>query len=367
VQSAVAAVKQLELDVVYVIPTGVPPHKPLPEGTPPAGVRHIMTLSAFRGVEKTIVSDIEVKNTKPSYTADTVMMIRQGYPDDEIILLVGTDMFLTIESWRDCEKLLKHVTPAVFSRSPYDSEKIRDHSQTIWERYGVATRIVTNDVVQISSSKLREMLIKRDGVRYITDTNYSYIIKNRLYGAKADWDWLRERAYSMLNPDRIPHVSGCEQEALRLAPRWDVDIDDAREAAILHDITKRLGLREHLQILEDCGITVGEMGFAGEKLLHAISGAALAKSAFGVSDAVAEAIRWHTTGRAGMSMLEKVVYIADFIEPERAFPMVGELRKLAYEDIDKAMIMGLELTISHIKTRGITPDRATLDALLDLS
>jgi len=131
VQSAIAAAKQLKLDVVHVIPAGLPPHKALPEGTPSADIRLFMTRSAFRDVENVVVSSIETDKTEPSYTADTVMRIKQSYLDAEIFLLVGTDMFLTIETWKDSAQLLKYATPAVFPRSPGDLEKIREYSMTI--------------------------------------------------------------------------------------------------------------------------------------------------------------------------------------------------------------------------------------------
>ena len=367
VLSAMAAAKQLDLDILVIVPAGVPPHKPLPAGTPSADVRLFLTMNAFWNVDRTIISNIEVKNKGVSYTADTVTVIKQIYPDAELFLLVGTDMFLTLESWKDYEKLLNIVTPAVFSRGSNDRRKINNYSKSLQERYGVITKTVINKAVQISSSELREMLKRREGVRYINDTNYSYIIKNRLYNAKPDWDWLRERAYSMLVPSRVPHVAGCEEEALRLAERWGVNLDDAREAAILHDITKRLNMYEHLRVLEDRAIWIGKLEYAEEKLLHSKSGAALAKDVFGVSDEVMGAIMWHTTGRAGMSVLEKVIYLADYIEPTRDFPGVDVLRELAYKNINSAMRFGLEMTIEDIRSRGITPNHTTIDALYDVN
>ena len=367
VLSAMTAANQLGLDMLIIIPTGVPPHKCLPDGSPSADIRLFMTMTAFWNVEKTIVSNIEAKNPGPSYAVDTVIKIRHIYPEAELFLLVGTDMYLTLETWKDYEKLLNTVTPAVFSRNTNDRKQIKCYSRVLFERYGITTETIINKVVQISSSEIRKMLTKREGVRYINDTNYSYIIKNRLYNAKPDWDWLRERAYSMLKPERIQHVSGCEKEALLLAKRWNVDPDDAREAAILHDITKRLGLIENIKIMEDRDIKVGKLEYAEEKLLHSRTGALLAKDVFGVSDAVADAIMWHTTGKAGMSMLEKVIYLADYIEPTREFPDVDLLRKLAYENLDAAMKMGLEISIADIRSRGITPNHTTIDALSDLA
>jgi len=361
--SAKAALHQLDLDLLVVVPVGVPPHKSLPPGTPSPDIRLFLTHTAFHRSPKTIVSNIEINNPGPSYTVETISVIKQIYPDAELFLLIGTDMYLSLESWKDFELLLGMVVPAVFSRNANDFRLIADHSAHIQKQYGVAIKTVMNSVVPISSSGLRAMLPKRGGVGYIKDTNYSYIIKNRIYDAKPEWNWLRERAYSMLNPERVQHVTACEAIALNLAKHWGVNEDDVREAAILHDITKKFGLDGHIRILQDHGVPVGTLKQAEEKLLHARSGAALARAVFGISDTVAEAIKWHTTGKADMSMLEKVLYLADYIEATRDFPGVEELRRLAFENIDEAMIMGLEMTVKDVQSRGIIPDQATLDAL----
>ena len=366
IQSSRAAAEQLGLDLLVVVPSGIPPHKPLPDGTPPAKMRLDMAKAAFGELQNTVVSEIEINSPNPAYTVDTTAAIARSYPDSKLYMLVGSDMYLTLNEWKDSDKLLRHITPAVFSRSPDGMDSIARYSHKLRSRYGTETETIRSESIDISSSELRQMLPERKGLRYITDTIYSYIIQNRLYCAKPDWDWLRGRAYSMLNPERVPHVAGCEEEALRLAKRWSLDLDDARESAILHDITKRLSPAENVRILEDHGIPAGKLEFAEEKLLHAQTAAALAKSLFGVSDEVAGAIRWHTTGRAGMSALEKIIYLADYIEPERDFSDVGALRLAAYEDLDRALKMGLEMSVKDMEARGITPNRTTFDALKDL-
>jgi len=366
VRSATAAALQLGLDLLIIVPAGIPPHKTMPDGTPPAQIRFDMTRVAFEGAGNVTVSDIEIKKSGTNYTIDTVMEIKKSNPGAELYLLTGTDMYLTLESWRDSKALLKAVTPAVFSRGLGDIKRITEFSRLIKKRYGVSTVTVRNDAVDISSSRIREMLPVREGAGYIADTNYSYIIKHRLYNAKPDWDWLRARSYSMLDPERVPHAEGCEHEAIRLAKRWGADPDDAREAAILHDITKKLSPMENTMILDKHGQKTGSFEHAGEKLLHAKTGAIIARTEFGVSEEVADAILWHTTGRAHMSILEKIIYLADYIEPERDFEGVEALRALAYEDLDRAMVLGLETSISDMKARGITPDRASFDALSDL-
>ena len=363
IQGAQAAVEQLALDKLLVVPAGIPPHKSLPENSPDANMRLEMTTLAFESIAVAEISDLEIFSDEPIYTAQTVATLKKLHPGETFVLLVGTDMYLTLETWKDSETLLSSVTPAVFSRGLGDMEKIISHSKMLKERYGADTEIIDNDVVVISSSELRELLGKGQGIGYITDTNYSYIIAGRLYGARPNWEWLRQRSYEMHDSERIAHVKGCEAEAVSLAKRWGVDMDDAREAAILHDITKRLSLEENVQIFQDHGIVPDERELSEEKLLHAKTGAHLAKTLFGISEAVFDAIFWHTTGRIGMSELEKIIFLADFIEPERDFPGVDEMRALSYENVDAAMILGLETSLKDLYDRGIVPNPLSIDAL----
>ena len=89
------------------------------------------------------------------------------------------------------------------------------------------------------------------------------------------------------------------------------------------------------------------------KLYHAITGAAVARHVFGVPPAVESAIRWHTTGKADMTTLEKIIYLADYIEPTRDFCDLRPLRELAFQDLDRAMLLGLEMSIEGLEKRGV--------------
>jgi nicotinate-nucleotide adenylyltransferase len=100
-----------------------------------------------------------------------------------------------------------------------------------------------------------------------------------------------------------------------------------------------------------------------KKLLHAKTGAAAAKVLFGSPENICSAIRWHTTGKADMTLLEKIIYLADYIEPTRAFEGLDRLSELAYSDLDAAMLLGCEMSISYLNDRGITPHRKTLEAI----
>ena len=202
----------------------------------------------------------------------------------------------------------------------------------------------------------------RLGSELLGDEVYSQIIRRRYYDAQPELSWLREKAYAFLKPKRIAHVAGCESEAVKLAMRWGEDPETAAEAGILHDITKKLNLDEQLILCGKYDIINDNLELKSPKLLHAKTGAALARDLFGVSDRVYEAIRWHTTGKPDMTMLEKIIYLADYIEPTRDFPGVEKLRELCYEDIDEAMALGLSMSLEDIRSYGEEPYKVTVEA-----
>ena len=173
---------------------------------------------------------------------------------------------------------------------------------------------------------------------------------------------LRDKAYSYLDKRRIAHVKGCEEEAVRLAQHYGADKDKASIAAILHDITKKCDYDEQLRLIRKYEIDCDEDELKCEKLLHAKTGAYLAKDKFGIDDDVFNAIAFHTTAKPDMTLLEKIIYLADYIEPTRDFEGVDQLRKLCYENIDEAMKLGLEMSLEEIESRGQIPYKDTFKA-----
>jgi len=148
-------------------------------------------------------------------------------------------------------------------------------------------------------------------------------------------------ALAFVREKRRPHVLGCAAEAVRLAERWGTDAELAETAALLHDCTKAENLDGQLKMCEKYGIIIGEAEFASPGILHAMTGEALARERFSPPEEVLSAIRWHTTGRPDMSLLEKIIFLADLIEPTRDFPSIAEIRVLAYENLDTALKTGV--------------------------
>ncbi|MDN0031711.1 nicotinate (nicotinamide) nucleotide adenylyltransferase [Oscillibacter ruminantium] len=373
ITAARAVFELLKLDKLLLIPDGQPPHKPLPQGSPTAQQRLELTRLAGEQLgldEKVETLDMELRRGGKSYTADTLEAVRALYPNDEVWLLMGSDMFLTLHTWHQPERIMTLAGIAAFGRTEANEEELfAIQRERLYRMYPFA-RIFTLSVpgvVEISSTDLRDKLARGEGSWYLAPAVYGSILRDQLYGTDADLkrlplEKLRPVALNFLKHKRIPHVLGTEQEAIRLALRYGADVQKARVAALLHDCTKKLDMEEQLALCRQYGIRLDELEQRALKLLHAKTGAAIARDLFGVDDEIYSAIYWHTTGHANMSLLEKIMYLADYIEPTRNFSGVNELRAACNESLDKGLRMGLEMTIQEMHDRGNPVHSATLEA-----
>ena len=373
VTAARAVTELLKLDKLLLVPAGLPPHKNLPAGSPTPDQRLEMTRLAAdqTGLAgKVEVLDLEVHREGKSYTSDTLKALKARYPDDELWLLMGTDMFLTLQAWHAPEEILSLAGIAAFGRTEADTEELftpqRDYLYKTYPQARLFTLTIPG-VVDVSSTELREQLAQGGGGHLLPPAVSGYILRNGLYGTHADLkhlplSQLRPVALSYLKYQRIPHVLGTEQEAIRLAERYGADVEKARVAALLHDCTKKLNMEQQLELCRRYGIELDELEQKALKLLHAKTGAAVARDVFGVDEDIYSAIWWHTTGHGDMTLLEKIIYLADYIEPSRNFPGVDKLRRACYKDLDEGLLLGLEMTIQEMTDMGNPVHRATIEA-----
>ena len=371
--AARAVYELLGLDLLLLIPAGLPPHKELPAGSPTPEQRLEMTRLAGEQLglgDKVRTLDIELERGGRSFTSDTLAQLKAQYPDSELWLLMGTDMFLTLQAWHEPEKILSLAGIAAFGRTEEDTEELfsaqREYLYKTYPQARIFTLTIPG-VIDVSSTELREKLAKGEGGNLLAPAVYGYILRERLYNTGADLkrlpiSLLRPVALSYLKHKRIPHVLGTEQEAIRLAERYGADVEKARVAALLHDCTKKLDMPTQLALCGQYGIALDELEQKALKLLHSKTGAAIARDVFGVDDEIYSAIWYHTTGHADMTKLEKIIYLADYIEPSRDFPGVDTLRKVCYEDLDKGLLLGLEMTIEEMTAMGNPVHRATVEA-----
>lgn len=172
---------------------------------------------------------------------------------------------------------------------------------------------------------------------------------------------IRKAMEKSLDPKRYEHTLGVEYTAAALAMRYDAPIGNARLAGLLHDCAKCLSNDKRLAICEKHNISVSDIERRNPYLLHAKVGSFLAMHEYGVTDPdVINAILNHNTGRPGMSLLEKIIYVADYIEPGRKqAPNLQEIRKLAFMNLDHALLRILEDTLSYLKNSGSEIDPMT--------
>ena len=162
-----------------------------------------------------------------------------------------------------------------------------------------------------------------------------------------------------LSEYRRVHSLNVSAEAVRFAEKYGGDVEKARLAGLLHDVTKETDFDRQLQIIENGGIILTELEKRSPKLWHAISGACFVRDVIGVDDPdIFNAIRYHTTARAGMSQLEKIIFLADFTSAECDYPDIDVIREHAEHSLEDGMLYGIKFTISRLVGRGdlVSPD-----------
>ena len=357
IRAAQAAIQALKLDKLLLIPVNSAPHKLLPEGAPSPEQRLRMVQLAAQADPALEASGIELDRGGVSYTYETVEQLRQMHPDAHFYLLMGSDMFQIFHKWKQPERILAQATISVFCRGHKDEQqKIAAKKQEL-EENGHRVCVIRHDTVDISSTQVRRLMAFQCADEFLPSGVGEYIRQQGLYHVNADWknlpmEQLEQVVISLLKPNRVNHVLGCRDTAARLAKIWGVNENDAARAGMLHDVTKALDGPLQLTLCREYGKILTDFSRRYPKTLHALTGSLVAERIFGENKAVVAAIESHTTGKAAMNMLEKIIYVADYMEPNRDFPGVERLRYLAETNMDAALKLGLEMTLEHLKNQG---------------
>ena len=296
------AVSRLNLDRLLLMPSGIAPHKVLPPNSPTSGQRLDMLRIASADYPRTEVSDLELRRDEISYTWQTVRQLRQQYPRDELILLMGSDMFLSFRTWKNPEQIIRDVSLAVFCRGDKGERAAMEEERNYWEAQGARVELVEHDVIVISSTQMRRLLAFRCAGAFLPEGVLEYIRKHNLYDTRTNWknlpmEQLEQVVISLLKPNRVAHVLGCRDTAVELARHWGVSEEDAARAGILHDITKAIDGPLQLTLCEAYGKILSDFSRKYPKTLHALTGSLVAQRIFGENEAVVAAIESHTTGK----------------------------------------------------------------------
>lgn len=355
--AARAAVSALALDRLLLMPAGQPPHKPLPPGSPTPEMRLDMCALAARSLDRVEACGLELERRGPSYTVDTLRAVKARYPGAQLWLVLGTDMLLSFDRWRQPEEILSLCRLAVVARDEGDRARIREQALRLEGRLGASVDVIHCPALPMSSTQVRESL----SPALLDPAVLDYIRQHRLYLPSPEA--LRAAVGARVSPKRMAHILGCERLSVQLAARYGVPEYDARAAAILHDCTKALSEKEQLTLCEKWHIITdyGEKDFAA--LIHADTGAETARREFHMPPDIVEAIRTHTTGAESMTTLQKLLYVADMCEETRVWPGAQALRALALSDLEAAVTAAMEQTVAFVRQRGAEPYYKTLVSL----
>lgn len=171
-----------------------------------------------------------------------------------------------------------------------------------------------------------------------------------------------------LQPERLYHSINVAEEAKKLALHYGADPEKAYTAGLLHDILKNTSDEVLLNFFRENGIILTRTEQVSRKTWHAIAGEAYCRRKLSVTDSeILSAIRWHTTARAGMTLLDKVIFIADFISADRDYDGVERMREKAYISLESAMLEGLQFTLAELIENGWAVHEDSLAAYNELA
>ena len=348
------AADRLSLDRVLFVVDRIPPHKTLAEGATDNQRVDMMQL-ALSDDPRFSVETLELDREGPSYTVDTLTILHKRFPNARLYFLMGSDMLLSFMTWRQPEKIAKLATLVCTVREGQSGGEAQAASNL---RKALHAHVILLDQVSpLSSTEIRNRIhdaLPITGLVPAKEEHYIYL--NGCYEPK-ELIPMYNRLKQEISVHRMDHTAYVIQTAIDLALRFGVNPKKARLAALLHDCAKGFSEEQLLPYADTNPPVI--------PVLHAPAGADYARRIYGVDDReILRAIRLHTTGDAGMSVFDKVIYLADMIEPSRNYNGVDEIRNT--KDLDQMMYLALSRTIWYIKKRNFDVHPATMRALNDL-
>ena len=334
VKTVVAAIDELKLDKIFIVPTFLPPHKNV---SPASGADRINMLKiAFRDEKKAEISDFELKNAGKSYSYITAEHFRSLYPDAEIFILVGGDMLKDFKTWKNPERILNAVNLAAVRREDYD---FNENAEREYFKSAFNKDFTLLDFVgkEISSTEIRTYLAFNIKPQGIDEKVIDYINKNAVYPPDAYQKYILKH----LPEKRVIHTANVVVCALKKAKELNLDYEKVRIAATLHDCAKYDDYRDYkdFELPKDVPPPV----------VHAFLGAFVAEKVLGIKDAeILDAIKYHTSGKAGMSTLSKLIFVADMIEKGRSYDGVDILREKYEKDFESCFRLCLKEEVQHL-------------------
>lgn len=350
-----------QLDEVWILPANRPPHKQVAR-LASNEARFAMCKLAFEGLEDFRVSSLEFEMGGMSYTVHTLRELKKQHPQDRFFLLIGSDMIYTFDLWRDYCEIMKMAVVLAGARDREAYRSMLDKAAEL-SRAGGRVEVIPIQIMPLSSTQIRTRLAQGLDCSFAVPRSVlSYIQKNRLYDnhdGQALLEEIKPIVRKMLTEERYRHTEEVAKKAAYLAQKYGADPKDAQLAGYLHDIMKNQSHNYFLKYFHSNGIILTNIEKKTPALWHAIAGAVYSKRELGIEDTrVIRAVRYHTTAREHMDILEKIIYLADCISDDRKYDGVEELRDCADLDLNKALFCSLRGTILRLayNSQPIHPD-----------
>ena len=359
---AQAAYEQYGLDEVWFMPSGSPPHKKNKK-IASAEHRKRMVQFAIDDVAHFRFSDFELRREGTTYTRDTLKLLCERNPKSQFYFILGGDSLRDFATWYHPEEIVRYCRILAVARNGVSFEELERACKKYSSEMGGEFLPVRMNPIVISSEDIRERIGKGMSVQGLCPEIVNrYISIHGLYGRKKlklkkderDTKHICACLQASLRPKRYLHTLGVSDTAANLAYCHGADGERARLAGLLHDCAKYYSDEEMIALCDRYEIALTDIERKNPALIHGKLGACLAKKRYGVKDSeIASAIRCHTTGKPDMTLLEKILYAADYIEPERHMdcaPYPLELvRKTCFQDLDRGVWMILTNTVTFLE------------------
>ena len=340
-------------DTVLLAPCQSPAHRPRPVAD--AADRLEMCRLAAAADPRLQASDIELREGI-CYAADTVRLLAGQYPGAQVCWILGADKLPGLERWHEAQSLFAICDFYVCPRPGFD---------VFLSVPGARLHVLDAPAADLSSGQaIRAVTALQDAGDFLTPEVSRYIARQGLY--QPDYISVLKR-YGM-GEKRLQHTLGVRRTAVDLAFRYGARMQAVSVAATLHDMAKPLPPGRMRALALEYGLKEPEEILSDGNLLHGPLAAVLAEKELGITDAeVLSAISCHTTGKAGMGLMDKILFIADAIEPNRPdYPGLHEIRALAEKDLDAAVLLSMHRTRDYVTERGLHFCSRTDTAMRDL-
>ena len=341
-----AFLKEVKPDRLLLIPNHLPPHKEAKQLASEADREQMLRL-AFGDEPACEIDTREFRRKGKSYTYDTVVSLKDEYPDAQMYLLVGGDSFQNFEKWYRFEDLLQMVTLTAFAREgEKDLKKTAERYQLL---YGADLLLLPDTITGVSSTEIREKIADGQPVsRLLSPEIRQFLEENQLY-RDLETERAEQARYGIsvagagrlaqahLSAKRCRHSFCVAEAAAELARRAGADEKQAKIAGRLHDLYRETDREILLQKAEKYGIVTDDLREAAQPLLHGRAGASLLAAEYGVEPAICRAVRYHTEGSPRMDLLSRILFVADCISADRTYPDVEVTRSLAKRNLNSAV------------------------------